>query len=304
MSGTRRFTGSFTQQEAIPPEAVDAAIGVLQSGRLHRYNVGEGELGEVALLEAEYADWQGAAYCLALTSGGAAMQIALRAAGLAPGAAVLTNAFTLAPVPGAIHAAGGVPVLVEITEELTIDLADLEAKAAAHPGAILLLSLMRGHLPDMTALLDIAHRHGLTVIEDCAHTMGATWAGQRSGNFGLAGCFSTQTYKHLNSGEGGFLTSDDPAFMARAIIASGSYMLYQRHGAAPPPQAFEDARLQMPNCSTPRLRRGCRRRLRCSCAPARRRSGSSEAPYSFACRGLRLWAVRPLSPPVPPKGWR
>ena len=60
------------------------------------------------------------------------------------------------------------------------------------------------------------------LIEDCAHTMGAAWNGRRSGNFGLAGCFSTQTYKHMNSGEGGLLTSNDPALMARAIILSGS----------------------------------------------------------------------------------
>ncbi|MEM7238883.1 MAG: DegT/DnrJ/EryC1/StrS family aminotransferase [Pseudomonadota bacterium] len=79
--------------------------------------------------------------------------------------------------------------------------------------------------------------------------MGATWRGTRSGNFGLAGCFSTQTYKHMNSGEGGLLLSDDPQFAARAIILSGSYMLYERHGAAPGPENFADARLDMPNTS-------------------------------------------------------
>jgi dTDP-4-amino-4,6-dideoxygalactose transaminase len=92
-------------------------------------------------------------------------------------------------------------------------------------------------------------QHGLVLIEDCAHTMGAAWNGVKSGNFGLAGCFSTQTYKHLNSGEGGLLTSNDPEFMARAIILSGSYMLYERHGAAPPPQVFERVRLETPNMS-------------------------------------------------------
>jgi len=79
--------------------------------------------------------------------------------------------------------------------------------------------------------------------------MGAVWNGRKSGSFGLAGCFSTQTYKHLNSGEGGLLTSDDPEFMARAIILSGSYMLYERHGAAPPADVFERIRLETPNMS-------------------------------------------------------
>ena len=79
--------------------------------------------------------------------------------------------------------------------------------------------------------------------------MGACWNGRKSGNFGLAGCFSTQTYKHLNAGEGGLLTSDDPAFMARATILSGSYMLYERHGAGPARETYADIRLDTPNMS-------------------------------------------------------
>lgn len=108
---------------------------------------------------------------------------------------------------------------------------------------------MRGHLCDMEALVSLAAELGLTVIEDCAHTMGATWNGRRSGSFGLAGCFSTQTYKHLNSGEGGLLTSDDAEFMARATIRSGSYMLYERHGAGPGADTYSDIRLDTPNMS-------------------------------------------------------
>jgi dTDP-4-amino-4,6-dideoxygalactose transaminase len=101
----------------------------------------------------------------------------------------------------------------------------------------------------MDKLMQIVNENNLILIEDCAHTMGAQWKGQRSGNFGLAGCFSTQTYKHLNSGEGGLLTSNDEEFMARAIIYSGSYMLYERHGAAPSPKVFEKIRLETPNYS-------------------------------------------------------
>src|SRR3712207_1772031 len=112
-----RFTRSFTQQEAIGEEAIAAAVAVLRSGRLHRYNIVPGEVPEAAALEAEYATYQGARYCLACASGGYALATALRAAGLKPGEAVLTNAFTLAPVPGAIVGAGGRPVLVEITDD-------------------------------------------------------------------------------------------------------------------------------------------------------------------------------------------
>ena len=245
----RKFEGSFTQQEPLPEEAIEAAIAVMRSGRLHRYNLAADEVGEVALLEAEYRDWQGSAFCLAVTSGGQAMQIALRAAGVGPGDPVLSNAFTLAPVPGAIAAVGAKTVLVEVDETLRLDLDDLEAKIAASGAGYLLLSHMRGHLCDMDHLMAICDAAGVTVIEDCAHTMGATWRGKRSGNFGKVACFSTQTYKHMNSGEGGFLTTDDAELAARATIMSGSYMLYARHGAGPGAEAFADARLDMPNCS-------------------------------------------------------
>jgi hypothetical protein len=227
------FTGSFTQQEALDDTVIAAATEILRSGRLHRYNSGPEELSKASELEQAYAAYQGARYCLACASGGYAMAIALRAAGLGSGEAVLTNGFTLAPVPGAIAAAGGKPLLVEITEGLVIDLQDLDRKAGASGARFLLLSNMRGHLADMEQLAAIVRKRDLILIEDCAHTMGAAWNGRKSGGFGLAGCFSTQTYKHLNSGEGGLLTSDDPEFMARAIILSGSYMLYERHGAAP-----------------------------------------------------------------------
>lgn len=243
------FRGVFTQQEPIDEAAIAAAIAVLRSGRLHRYNVLEGETAEAALLERDYAAWQGSRYCLACASGGQALQLAMRAFGVAPGENVLTNAFTLAPVPGAIAGVGGKPIFVETTEDLVIDLADLARKAGESGARLLLLSHMRGHLVDMNALAAVVTRYGLTLIEDCAHTMGARWEGRRSGSFGLAGCFSTQTYKHMNAGEGGLLTSDDAIFMARAIIMSGSYMLYERHGAAPDRAAFAAARLGCPNLS-------------------------------------------------------
>lgn len=246
----KRFSGSFTQQEPIPDDGIAAAVEVMRSGRIHRYNLLPGEDSQASLLEREFADYQGSRYCLACASGGTAMQIALRAVGVNHGDAVLTNAFTLAPVPGAIHAVGAQPVLVEITEDLVLDIDDLAAKAAGCGAKVLLLSLMRGHLPDMERLMKVADTAGLSVIEDCAHTMGATWNGRKSGSFGKVGCFSTQTYKHMNSGEGGFLVTEDAELMARAVILSGSYMLYARHGAAPGPEAFEAARYEMPNTSS------------------------------------------------------
>ena len=243
------FAKSFTQQEPISETAIARATDVMRSGRLHRYNVAAGDIGPVAEFERAFADWLDVPFALALTSGGQALQIALRAAGVKPGDRVLTNGFTLAPVPGAIAAVGARPLLVETNENLRPDLADLAAKAASGDAQVLLLSNMRGHLPDMEAVQAICTQHGLLLMEDCAHTMGAAWKGKQSGTFGIAGCFSTQTYKHMNSGEGGILTSHDPAFMARATVLSGSYMLYSRHGAGPDARYFDDARYDMPNCS-------------------------------------------------------
>ncbi|MEM9278504.1 MAG: DegT/DnrJ/EryC1/StrS family aminotransferase, partial [Pseudomonadota bacterium] len=91
--------------------------------------------------------------------------------------------------------------------------------------------------------------YGITLIEDCAHTMGAKWKGMMSGNFGTVACFSNQTYKHMNSGEGGFITTDDEEVAARAIVHTGSYMLYQRHGRAPSEEMFRRIRLETPNMS-------------------------------------------------------
>ena len=246
----KRFTKAFTQQEGMPRAAIDRAVEILEGGRLHRYNTLAGEVAEASLLEAEYAAYQGAEYCLATTSGGTAMQIALRAAGLQPGDKVLTNAYTLAPVPGAIFACGGVPVLVDIERDWTLDLTDFEAKARASGAKYLMLSHMRGHLVDMAALMKICEGLGICVIEDCAHTMGAAWAGVKSGNWGHVACFSTQTYKHMNSGEGGLLTTNDAEIAARAIILSGSYMLYDRHGAAPSEDVFARVKTLAPNCSS------------------------------------------------------
>lgn len=243
------FDKPFTQQEPIGEETIGRVAEILRSGRLHRYNTLPGEESEAAALEREYAAWQGVRYCLACSSGGYALSVALRAAGVKPGDKVLANAYTLAPVPGAIHNAGGVPVFVEIDDCWHIDLADLRIKAAESGARYLMLSHMRGHVGDMESIVALCNEFDIAIVEDCAHTMGAYWKGIRSGNFGTVAAFSAQTYKHINSGEGGLLTTDDPLIAARAIIMSGSYMLYSSHGAAPDESVFQKVKLQTPNYS-------------------------------------------------------
>jgi dTDP-4-amino-4,6-dideoxygalactose transaminase len=244
---TENFTGSFTQQESIPEAGIEAALAVLRHGRLHRYNTNAGELSETALLEQEFAAYVGSKYCLAVASGGYAMATALRALGVGNGDKVLSNAFTLAPVPGAIAAVGAQPIFVGVTEGLTIDLDDLESKL--DQASVLLLSHMRGHICDMDRLMAMCDGANVKVVEDCAHTMGASWNGVPSGRAGAIGCYSCQTYKHVNSGEGGFLITDDPELAAKSIMMSGSYMLFERHLAAPDVSVFKDIKYETPNIS-------------------------------------------------------
>ena len=244
-----KFTKSFTQQESIPEKGIKLATKLMKSGRLHRYNLEPNEQSQASLLEKEFALWQGVKYCLACASGGYAIQLALRACGVKSGDKVLANAYTLAPVPGAIHNVGAYPVFVETDNNYHIDLVDLEKKACSSKSKFLLLSHMRGHIADMDKITEICSNNGINIIEDCAHTMGSKWRGIRSGNFGKVSAFSTQTYKHINSGEGGFLTTNDAELAAKAIVSSGSYMLYDRHGAIPPEKVFKSTRLESPNYS-------------------------------------------------------
>lgn len=243
------FNKPFTQQESIPEDGIAAALELLRNGRLHRYNTLGDEISAASQLEQAYAQWQGSDYCLACTSGGYAIHIGLRAMGVEVGDKVLTNGYTLAPVPGAIVNAGGVPVLVEIDANYHLDLDDLRAKAESSGARFMVLSLMRGHIPDMGKLMAICDELGIQVLEDCAHTMGGAWQGTKSGNFGVMAAFSLQTYKHMNTGEGGLLVSNNAEMMAKAIMHSGSYMLYERHGAAPAKEVFEKVRLTSANMS-------------------------------------------------------
>lgn len=244
-----KFNKDFTRQEAIPEEGIKRAIEIMETGCLHRYNTPEGEISDVALLEKEYAEYVGAKYCAGLSSCGSAIYVALKSVGVKPGDKVLCNAFTLAPVPGAIENAGGIPIFIEIDENLLTDLDDLEKKAIESGAKFFLLSHMRGNIVDMDRVMEICNRLGITLVEDCAHTVGARWGNQYTGTFGKAGCYSTQTYKHMNSGEGGLLVSNDEDVIAKAILYSGSYMLFEKHISRPSVEVFNRHQRNIPNFS-------------------------------------------------------
>ena len=244
-----RVNLDFTEQPPIPEAGIRRAGELMASGRLFRYGETGAAGSDVAGLEDDFATLVGRRFCVAFNSCGASLAAALIAIGVERDEPVLMNAFTLAPVPGAVVHAGGAPVFVGTTPDYRIDLDDLGSAAERSGARILLLSHMRGHVADMDRVGEATGALGLVVVEDCAHTMGAGWRGRPTGTFGTVGCFSTQTFKHANSGEGGLLVTDDEDVAARAVLLSGSYMLYAQHGASPDEVVMERHRLTTPNLS-------------------------------------------------------
>jgi dTDP-4-amino-4,6-dideoxygalactose transaminase len=243
------FGKDLSTSEPIPEEAIERAIALMRSGRLHRYGEQGKGYPEPSLLEQEYAEYVGSKYCVAVSSCGAAMFIALKALGVKTGDKVLTNTFTLSPVPGAIAHAGADAILIETSDNYMTDLADLERKAATSGAKVFLLSHMRGHIADLQAIKAICDQNGIAIVEDCAHTMGAKWDGKHTGTWGNVGCYSAQTYKHINSGEGGLLVTDDEDVAAQAILMSGCYMMYDQHVLKPNAEVFERWKYVTPNFS-------------------------------------------------------
>ncbi|MEM1428201.1 MAG: aminotransferase class I/II-fold pyridoxal phosphate-dependent enzyme [Pseudomonadota bacterium] len=212
------------------PEAARAEVErLLSSGDLFRYTAPAN--APVTLLEREFAAHLGAKYALAVSSCSAALFLSLKALDLPRGARVLIPAFTFAAVPSAVIHADCTPVLVEVGQNYRIDLSDFEAKLDGADAV--LISHMRGHTSDMDAILSLAGARGLPVIEDAAHSLGTTWHGRNIGTFGRIGCFSFQSYKLLNAGEGGILVTDDDDLIARAVIMSGAYEhAWKKHDGA------------------------------------------------------------------------
>lgn len=206
--------------EPIPSEAEAEIKAILKSGDLFRYTAAEGS--PVSCLEQEFADFTGASFALAVSSCSAALMLSIRSLGLPIGSRVMLPAFTFAAVPSAVIHAGCQPVLIEVGQNFRIDLEDFYAKLDDTIAAVL-ISHMRGHTSDMDAIMEACEARGIPLIEDAAHSLGAKWSGRMIGTIGRVGCFSFQSYKLLNAGEGGMLITNDADLIARAIIMSGAY---------------------------------------------------------------------------------
>ncbi|QJF52076.1 DegT/DnrJ/EryC1/StrS family aminotransferase [Roseobacter ponti] len=206
--------------EPIPEAARSEIDRLLQTGDLFRYTAAAD--APVSLLESEFAQMMGSRYALAVSSCSAALFLSLKSLGLTPGARVLIPGFTFAAVPSSVVHAECVPVLCEVGENYRIDLTDFEARLKDNISAVI-ISHMRGHTSDMGAIMALCDAADIPVIEDAAHSLGTVWRGRKIGTIGRVGCFSFQSYKMVNAGEGGILITDDADLVARAIIMSGAY---------------------------------------------------------------------------------
>ncbi|KIC50737.1 aminotransferase class I/II-fold pyridoxal phosphate-dependent enzyme [Tateyamaria sp. ANG-S1] len=205
--------------EPIPAAARAEIDRLLTSGDLFRYTAPQD--APVSLLEAEFAEMMGSKFALAVSSCSAALFLSLKALDLPRDARVLIPGFTFAAVPSSVLHADCLPVLCEVRDDYRIDIDDFVAKLPTVQAVI--ISHMRGHTSDMDAIMTLCRAAHVPVIEDAAHSLGTLWNGQKIGTIGTIGCFSFQSYKMINAGEGGIMITDDADLVARAIIMSGAY---------------------------------------------------------------------------------
>jgi 8-amino-3,8-dideoxy-alpha-D-manno-octulosonate transaminase len=169
----------------------------------------------VTALEAAAREIFGVNYALAVNSGTSALMSAYVACGIGPGAEVIVPAYTFYATAAAVVAAKGIPVIAEINETYTIDPEDIERKITPRTKAIAPVHMV-GVCADMDAILDIARRHDLMVVEDTAQACGGRYKGKLLGTIGNMGCFSLSTYKCVGTGEAGLVLTNDEYLYIRA----------------------------------------------------------------------------------------
>jgi 8-amino-3,8-dideoxy-alpha-D-manno-octulosonate transaminase len=173
------------------------------------------ESRKVAAFEKELAARMQTRYALAVTSGSGALMTAVAALGVGPGDEVILPAWTWYSCYNAIVLAGALPVFAEIDESFNIDVRDLEKKITPQTKAVLVAHL-EGNPCDMDAVMAVARRHKLKVLEDAAQALGASYKGRPLGSIGDIGIYSMQVFKTITSGEGGAVVTNDPELFERA----------------------------------------------------------------------------------------
>ena len=218
-----------------------AACRAVNSRRLFRYdtrNLCDTETGQ---FEKEITDYFGVKYALATTGGTSAIALSLLALGVGPGDEVLLSAFGFPATPSAIVLTGAKPVLVSVDDNLHLDLEDLKSKVTPKTKAVLMVH-MRGQTGDVKSVAEYCDKVGLPLVEDAVPVLGLKIGDQYAGTFGKLGAFSTQSDKSLNTGEGGFLITDDRHLYERAVVMCGAYEgRINKHCNGQPPMVNEFA---------------------------------------------------------------
>lgn len=201
------FSPELTEEDA---QAVAQAV---RNGEV------SGSFGQnIPQFEARFAAYVGSAFGIAVSNGTVALELAVAVAGIGPGDEVLVSACTNVATALAPFRCGAVPVPVD-SERTTwnLDLTQLERSITERTRAIIPVHLL-GHPVDMDALMALADKHRLVVIEDCAESHGATVRGRMTGTFGHLSCFSFYANKVITTGEGGMVLTDNPSFAERARL--------------------------------------------------------------------------------------
>jgi 8-amino-3,8-dideoxy-alpha-D-manno-octulosonate transaminase len=196
--------------EVFGDEEKREAMEVFDTGVLFRYEFAEQRRGiyKVREFEERFAAYCGARYAQAVTSGTAALKVAMAALGIGPGDEVITQGFTFVATWEAIFAAGAVPVFTEIDDTLNMDPADLEKKIGPQTKLIIPVHML-GSAARIEAIKVVAAKHGIPVLEDTAQAPGASINNKKMGSFGVCGTFSFDPVKTMTTGEGGMIITDD-----------------------------------------------------------------------------------------------
>ena len=185
-------------------------MDVLDTGVLFRYEFNEQRKGiyKVREFEEKFATYCGSAYAQAVTSGTAALKVALTALGVGPGDEVITQGFTFVATWEAILEVGAAPVFTEVDATLNMDPADLKKKITAKTKCIIPVHML-GAQARIETIVEIATQHGIPVLEDTAQAAGGRIKGKHLGSFGACGTFSLDAVKTITTGEGGMIITDD-----------------------------------------------------------------------------------------------
>lgn len=199
---------------------IEAVTAVIQSGR---WGGAPYPGTQTKKFTERFAAMQGGGFAVAMVNGTVTMEVALRTADIGWGDEVIVPAYTFQATAAAPMAAGAIPVIVDIDPQTyCIDPKAVEAAITEKTRAIIPVHL-GAQMADMDAIMDIANRHNLVVIEDCAHAHGARWNGKGAGTIGHFGSFSFQSSKSMTTGEGGILLcrSEEDAHKAHCIVNCG-----------------------------------------------------------------------------------